>query len=253
MAGDWIKMRNNLWDDPRVSRLCDITGSGEAPIIGGLYWLWATADEHTADGFMPGLSASGIDRKTGVRGLGAALQEVRWIEEAEGGIRLVRFDEHNGASAKRRCMEAQRKANSRSLSASDADGTRNDGGRNAPFCGPREEKRREEKKDNGISDSSESAAAESARKRASRKCPESFSLTDEMREWAKQNHPAVNIEIETAKLRDHTFKTAITDWAGAWRNWIRKAAEYAKPPTHARPAPRSDDFGSMNYGQGGRL
>ena len=34
MAGDWIKMRTNLWDDPRVSRICDITGLAEAQVIG---------------------------------------------------------------------------------------------------------------------------------------------------------------------------------------------------------------------------
>ena len=43
MAGDWIKMRGNLWDDPRVAKLCDLTDCGEAQIIGKVsYWLWAT-------------------------------------------------------------------------------------------------------------------------------------------------------------------------------------------------------------------
>lgn len=47
MAGDWIKMRSNLWDDPRVARICDLTDVGEAAVVGGLYWLWATADQHS--------------------------------------------------------------------------------------------------------------------------------------------------------------------------------------------------------------
>lgn len=37
MAGDWIKMRGNLWDDPRVAKLCDLTDQGEAAIVGALY------------------------------------------------------------------------------------------------------------------------------------------------------------------------------------------------------------------------
>lgn len=132
MAADWIKMRGNLWDDPRVSRLCDLTDQGEAAIIGGLYWLWASADQHTADGYLPGLSVRQIDRKTGVQGLGAALCEIGWIEESPDGVRIVNFEEHNGSSAKRRVMESQRKANGRSLSASDADKTRTSSGHAAP-------------------------------------------------------------------------------------------------------------------------
>lgn len=114
MAGEWIKMRTNLWDDPRVSRLCDLTHASEATVIGALYWLWASADEHTEDGHMPGLSIAGIDRKTGVKGLGAGLVEIGWISEGEGGITIQRFGDHNGASAKSRAVTAKRVANHRS-------------------------------------------------------------------------------------------------------------------------------------------
>lgn len=116
MAGDWIKMRGNLWDDPRVARLCDITNQGEAAIIGGLYWLWATADQHSEDGVMPGLTLRAISRKTGINGFGEALVEIGWLADHPEGVRIVRFDEHNGASAKRRCSESRRK-----MSARDAD------------------------------------------------------------------------------------------------------------------------------------
>ena len=124
MAGDWIKMRSNLWDDPRIGRVVDITDSTEAAVIGAMYWLWTTADQHTTDGVMPGLTLRGIDRKTGLTGFGAALVTIGWLEEFAEGVRLMRFDEHNGESAKRRCVDAKRKANVRSLSAKD----RTDGG-----------------------------------------------------------------------------------------------------------------------------
>lgn len=111
MAGEWIKMRTNLWDDPRISQICDITGAQEAAVIGALYWLWSAADEHTADGFMHGLSTAGIDRKTGVKGIGEALITVKWIEEGNNGITITNFVEHNGTSAKKRCQTAKRVAN----------------------------------------------------------------------------------------------------------------------------------------------
>lgn len=128
MAGDWIKMRGNLWDDPRVSKLCDLCDCGEAQVIGALYWLWAAADQHTEDGCMPGLTLRQIDRKTGVPGFGAAMCEVGWLRDDPQGVVIVKFEEHNGTSAKRRCTDAQRKANGRSMSASDADKLRTEGG-----------------------------------------------------------------------------------------------------------------------------
>jgi hypothetical protein len=147
LAGDWIKMRGNLWDDPRVSSVCDRTGQSEATVIGALYWLWATADQHTEDGILPGLTLRSIDRKTGVTGFAEALCEIGWLTDSPEGVRIARFEEHNGSSAKRRVMEAQRKANSRNVSASDADNERTEPGQIPPNCGAREEKSREEKKE----------------------------------------------------------------------------------------------------------
>ncbi|WP_250538780.1 MULTISPECIES: hypothetical protein [unclassified Caballeronia] len=108
MAGDWIKMRSNLWDDPRVARLCDLTDANEATVIGGLYWLWSTADQHSEDGCMPGLTPRSIDRKTGIPGFAAALIEIDWLEDDPQGVVLKRFEEHNGASAKKRAVTAKR-------------------------------------------------------------------------------------------------------------------------------------------------
>lgn len=110
MAGDWIKMRTNLWDDPRVARLCDLTDQGEAAVIGGLYWLWAMADDHSEDGILPGLTTKAIDRKTGVKGLGDALVTIGWLADSENGVSIIGFEDHNGASAKKRAQTAKRVA-----------------------------------------------------------------------------------------------------------------------------------------------
>ena len=117
MSGDWIKMRSNLWDDPRVGRICDLTGCNEATAIGALYWLWATADQHTEDGSMPGLSLQQIDRKTGVKGFSSALIDVGWLADKPHGAVILHFEEHNGASAKKRAQTAKRVASFRSSSA----------------------------------------------------------------------------------------------------------------------------------------
>lgn len=146
MAGDWIKMRSNLWDDPRVSRLCDLTDQGEAAVIGALYWLWAAADQHTETGVMTGLSLRQIDRKTGLAGFAQALCDIGWIAECEGGVCIVNFEEHNGASAKRRTLEAKRKADARKTSAPNADKGRTETGQDAEL--EREKEKEKEKKKN---------------------------------------------------------------------------------------------------------
>lgn len=146
MAGDWIKMRTNLWDDPRVGRICDLTGAKEATIVGALYWLWATADQHTEDGCMPGLSMQQIDRKVGLRGFSAALVDVGWLSDDPQGVVIANFEDHNGASAKKRAQTARRVANHRS---GNAEETPQGGNGNAPSVNTalaREEKRREEEK-----------------------------------------------------------------------------------------------------------
>lgn len=136
-------MRSNLWDDPRVSRIVDATDSSEAAVVGALYWLWATADQHTEDGVLIGMSLRALDRKTGVQGFGAALVSVGWLEDGAEGVRVVRFEEHNGRSAKRRCSESVRK-----MSARDADKAQTQSehceDEQGTKCAPREEKRREE-------------------------------------------------------------------------------------------------------------
>ena len=105
---NWIKMRSNLWNDPRVTKICDITNKPEREVIGSLYWLWTMADDQSVDGRLDGFSLGAIDRKTGFKGIGAALVKVGWLLETEEGVEIARFDEHNGASAKRRASEAKR-------------------------------------------------------------------------------------------------------------------------------------------------
>lgn len=237
MAGDWIKMRGNLWDDPRVSKLCDLTDQGEAAIVGALYWLWAAADQHTEDGVMPGLTLRQIDRKTGVQGFGAALCDVGWLADHPEGVRIIKFEEHNGASAKRRCAEAQRKANARNVSASDADTTRTESGRGADeirqVAELEIEKRREEQK------KEDPPAARVPR--TTRKCPASFVVTPDLAAWAASEAPGVPLDLETAKLRDHTFKNAISDWPGAWRNWMRRAFQDGRTKAHGQSFRERDE------------
>lgn len=120
MAGDWIKMRVNLWDDPRIASLVEATDSSEASVIGALYWLWCAADQHSQDGNMCGLTLKQLDRKVVLPGFAAGLAAIGWIAATETGLRIERFNEHNGASAKNRMTTAKRVAAHRDRSGNDS-------------------------------------------------------------------------------------------------------------------------------------
>lgn len=75
-----------------------------------------------------------------------------------------------------------------------------------------------------------------AKPRPLRKCPADFLVSPELQQWAREHVPTIDIRAETSKLRDHTFRTAITDWNGAWRNWMRRAADSAPRPANGQSA-----------------
>ena len=221
MAGEWIKVRNDLHTHPKVVRMSSALDADRLHVIGGLHAVWCLFDVHSTDGTLSGYSAKVVDGLIGFVGFAAAMNAVNWLQIDADGLTLPEFDEHNGQSAKRRATETKRKrlerdqptakTTERKVSALDADKKRS-----------REEKRREEV---NTTPSNDGVAA----KRPSRKCPADFLVTDEMRVWAKTECALVDVDRATAKFRDHTFKTAMTDWAGAWRNWLRKDAEFSAP------------------------
>lgn len=113
MSGDWLKMRCDLWDDPRVAALCDKLGSSEAAVIGGLYRLWTIADQHSVDGLLVAMTPTALDRKTGLPGFSDAMEAIGWLTKESGGLQVPRFNEHNGESAKQRALAAKRQNKAR--------------------------------------------------------------------------------------------------------------------------------------------
>ena len=80
----------------------------------------------------------------------------------------------------------------------------------------------------------EPSLARDARPKASKRCPDDFEVTAELRQWASRETPGVDVEFETAAMRDYAYAKAHVDWPAAWRNWMRTA--YRKRP-QARASP----------------
>ena len=228
MAGDWIKMRDNLWDDPRVAKIVDMTDSSEAAVIGSLYWLWATADQHTEDGIMKGLTTRAIDRKTGVKGFADALVAVGWIADHPEGIRIIDFEKHNGTSAKKRCQTAKRVANHEAANAGKPQQnqqltnqlTQHQQTTNAPsvsnaLAREREEKRREEKTGG---EREQAPLPNPGQPSAIASPPPVFSI--EAREFIATKRPDLDGPTVWLNFCDHYEPDKRTP--ANWRKWVRR-------------------------------
>lgn len=113
MAGDWIKMRVDLGDDPAVVQIAAALDISEDEVVGKLHRLWAWADRHTTDGTAPAITAKWVDRYVAMGGFAEAMISTGWISFSEAGVAFPGFERHNGDSAKRRVEATLRQRLSR--------------------------------------------------------------------------------------------------------------------------------------------
>ena len=74
--------------------------------------------------------------------------------------------------------------------------------------------------------------------------PENFCISEEMRLWARYKVPSVNIDEQHELFLDYwrAHGKKMLDWVATWRNWMRRAPEFARPVNQysqfaRRPAP----------------
>ena len=113
MAGDWIKMRCDLAEDPSVIKMAAALDLDEFAVVGRLHRLWSWADTHTIDGQTDGVTVAWIDRFVALKGFAEAMQDAGWLIVDADQIAFPGFDRHNGQSAKKRAMNTLRQRQSR--------------------------------------------------------------------------------------------------------------------------------------------
>ena len=118
---DWIKIEKATIDKPEirhVARICGVT-PGEA--FAACFRLWAWMDEATADGTMPMTTAEDLDEVARLQGIAQALAQAGWLElHKPAGVTVMNWERHNGASAKRRALDAKRKQEDRERTGADS-------------------------------------------------------------------------------------------------------------------------------------
>lgn len=145
MAGDWIKMRVDLYEDPAVIGIAEAVGLDEFAVVGRLHTLWGWADKHTFDGNAASVSVSWINRKLQCDGFAQAMIVQGWLIANAEGVSLPKFDRHNGKTAKSRALTANRVATHKAKG--NAEDNADGNGDSVTDALPREEKRREENKE----------------------------------------------------------------------------------------------------------
>ena len=140
----WIKMRTGLWTHPKVAVIAMRLEISRSTVIGCLHGAWSIADEHSEDGTIECLTPDMIDAQVEQRGFAEQMASVGWLEIRESGVQFPRYEEHNGATAKRRASEQKRKRTERAA-ANCPQPVRTPSASMRTQCGP-EERRGEEKR-----------------------------------------------------------------------------------------------------------
>lgn len=145
MAGDWIKMRCDLAEDPAVIAMAARLNIEDDAVVGKLHRLWSWADRQSRDGHAAGVTTFWIDRYVHCDGFASAMECVAWLVLDQGGVIFPNFDRHNGKPAKQRALGTVRQQNRRSgvtlpVTQQAPDVSRNERDKSVT----REEKRREE-------------------------------------------------------------------------------------------------------------
>ena len=85
-----------------------------------------------------------------------------------------------------------------------------------------------------------SVTRHSPRKRATT-LPDDFTVTADMRAWAAEKAPGVDLDWQTEQFRDHHQGkgSRFVDWRKAWQTWIRNAAKWDRG---RKPQPREDRY-----------
>ncbi len=109
MASDWIKMRNDLRDDPAVIATCAALKIEDPDlIVGKLHRLWGWATDHLVDGNALGVTEMWIDRYTGISGFAKQLALVGWLKITKNGVVFPHWERHLSQGAKARMTATAR-------------------------------------------------------------------------------------------------------------------------------------------------
>lgn len=207
-------------------KLCRRIGQ-TAPLYVLRFWLWIS--DHHPTGWLGDMPDEDIEiacRWDGEAGkLASAMKEVGFIDGEATELQVHEWLEHQPWVAKRgdRRTKARNAAAVRWGGTGNADTINKDSSKHAtsmPVAMPPTQP-------NPTHTQTEKAIAPSAPAKRASQVPDGFDLTDEMRQFARQNgvaDPAAEFAAfcDYHRSKGSTFK----DWLAAWRTWVRNARKF---------------------------
>lgn len=109
-SANWMKVQKHTPDKPEIRHIARRCGCGLGDAFLAWFKVYTYFDETTADGSIAFFAPEDVDDIGGLPGLGKAMTDVGWLIFDSSGCTIVNWDRHNGTSAKRRAVEAERQA-----------------------------------------------------------------------------------------------------------------------------------------------
>ncbi len=118
MAGDWIKMREDLHEDPAVLWMSQQLSVRPETIVGFCHRFWGLVSRQTCDGLLVGPTLSSLGNVIGLPGFPELLMQAGWLDYDESDknrpvVMIPKFERHLSESAKKRALAAERKKQER--------------------------------------------------------------------------------------------------------------------------------------------
>ncbi len=109
MTGEWIKLRKDLFDNPKVIQMSELVGLDAWGVVGRLAALWSWVDGHSVDGRRLTVPRSWIDKRVECDGFADAMESVGWLEGSDGSLTFPEWEQHNASTGKARALETEAK------------------------------------------------------------------------------------------------------------------------------------------------
>ena len=105
---NWIKIETHTPEKAELRQIARLCHCSKAEAFLAFFQVYVWLDEQTEDGHVDFFTPEDADEIGGLPGLGKALESVRWILFSPSGAMVSNWERHNGQSAKRRCLDAER-------------------------------------------------------------------------------------------------------------------------------------------------
>lgn len=104
----WIKVEVKTPEKPEIRQIARRCKCTTAEAFLAFFRLYVWFDSNTDDGHVEWFTKEDADEIGQLPGLGDALEEVRWVMFNQNVTVIANWERHNGESAKKRCLAAER-------------------------------------------------------------------------------------------------------------------------------------------------